>query len=123
MDERTWVRHNRARVGALACIAAGAVALLVGWIGVARSLYPAEQLTYLISGGLGGVCLIGVGALLWLSSDLQDEWTKLDLIEDALRDLAAVPEDTVAEPAVDGHQSGGSGASRPARLRGLVREG
>jgi hypothetical protein len=122
MDERTWVRHNRARVGAIVCIAAGAVALLAGWIGVARSLYPAEQLTYLISGGLGGVCLIGVGALLWLSSDLQDEWTKLDLIEDALRDLAAIEGNAAGTAAPDG-QNAGASAPGPARLRGLVREG
>jgi hypothetical protein len=120
MDERTWVRHNRARVGAIVCIAAGAVALVAGWIGVAKSLYPAEQLTYLISGGLGGVCLIGIGALLWLSSDLQDEWTKLDLIEDALRDLATDEAATV--PAVE-PQQGGASAGRSGRLRGLVHEG
>ena len=30
--------------------------------------------------------LLGVGAMLWLSADLRDEWRKLDRIEQAIRE-------------------------------------
>ena len=50
------------------------------------SPYAAAQLPYIISGGIGGIFLLGVGATLWLSADLRDEWRKLDCIEEALRE-------------------------------------
>ena len=64
------------------------MALLLGWIGVSGEAFPAKQLPYLISGGIAGVFILGVGALCWLSADLRDEWTKLDRIEEALNRLA-----------------------------------
>jgi hypothetical protein len=76
------------RAAAWAFALAGAVVLLLGWFGVSRYAYPADQLPYIVSGGIGGLFLLGVGATLWLSADVRDEWRKLDLIEDALRQLA-----------------------------------
>src|SRR5207249_878226 len=69
-------------------MAAGAVALILGWVGVSGEAFPAKQLPYLISGGIAGVFILGLGTLCWLSADLRDEWTKLDRIEDALNRLA-----------------------------------
>jgi len=43
-------------------IAAGFVAIGLGWRGAARSLIVAEQLPFLISGGVGGLALIVAGA-------------------------------------------------------------
>jgi hypothetical protein len=62
----------------------GALLLILGWFGVSGKGLIAEQMPYVISGGLGGIFLMGVGAALWLSSDLRDEWTKLDRIEHVL---------------------------------------
>lgn len=83
------------RVAAWVAVAAGGLALLVGWFGVSGSVLPAEQLPYILSGGLGGLALIAVGATLWLSADLRDEWTELHAIARQL-------EDAPAEPAADG---------------------
>jgi hypothetical protein len=77
MDLKTFLRTQWDRVGAWIAIAAGGVILLIGWVGVSAHVYPAEQLPYIISGGLGGVAIIGIGATLWLSADLRDEWTQL----------------------------------------------
>ncbi len=77
MDLKTFVRSQWDRVGAWGAIALGVVILLIGWLGVSNTVYPAEQLPYIISAGLGGVALIGIGAMLWLSADLRDEWTEL----------------------------------------------
>lgn len=78
MDVAKWIRSQWDRVGAWVCVVAGAVVLIVGWAGVSRYAYPADQLPYIISGGIGGLFLLGLGAMLWLSADLRDEWRKLD---------------------------------------------
>ena len=85
MEIGKWLRLQWDRVLAWVFVAVGAIALIAGWVGVSGSAYAAGQLPYLISGGIGGIFLLGVGATLWLSADLRDEWRKLDCIEDALR--------------------------------------
>jgi hypothetical protein len=95
MNPAKWLRLQWDRTLAWVLVAAGAIALIVGWIGVSGTAYSAEQLPYIISGGIGGIFLLGVGATLWLSADLRDEWRKLDRIEEALqqgqRDLTPLP--------------------------------
>jgi len=86
MSVVSYIKAQWDRVGAWMCIALGAVALVVGWVGVSGTAYPAEQMPYIVSGGLAGLFLLGVGIMLWLSADLRDEWHKLD----ALHDLEAV---------------------------------
>jgi hypothetical protein len=81
MDAKQWLRKNPDRVGAWLAIALGAVALFIGWQGASTTEYPAEQLPYILSGGIGGVLLVGIGATLLISADLRDEWRKLDRIE------------------------------------------
>jgi len=88
MELGRWLRLAWDRAAALALIATGAGALILGWVGVSGEAFPAKQLPYLISGGIAGVSILGLGALCWLSADLRDEWTKLDRIEDALNRLA-----------------------------------
>ena len=89
MDVMNTVRDHWDRVAGWAAVAAGALALLLGWLGVSRFTLPAAQLPYLISGGLGGIFLLGLGATLLLSADLQDDWRKLDDIEHKLDRLPA----------------------------------
>jgi hypothetical protein len=77
MDFLTFVRNQWDRVAAWVLIVLGALLLLVGWLGVSDALLPTEQMPYIVSGGLGGICLIGIGVMLWLSADLRDEWSEL----------------------------------------------
>lgn len=72
------------RVAAVVLTLAGAVALIVGWIGASGEGLTAKQIPFVLSGGLGGIFMMGLGAALWLSSDLRDEWVKLDRIEHVL---------------------------------------
>ena len=88
MNLGNWMRLAWDRAAAVILIAAGAVALVLGYVGVSGEAFPAKQLPYLISGGIAGVFILGVGALCWLSADMRDEWTKLDRIEGALNRLA-----------------------------------
>ena len=77
MDFLTLVRNQWDRVAAWVAIVLGALLLLLGWLGVSDALLPTEQMPYIVSGGLGGICLIGIGVMLWLSADLRDEWGEL----------------------------------------------
>jgi hypothetical protein len=72
MDPTKWLRLQWDRALAWVLVGAGAIALI-------------------ISGGMGGIFLLGVGATLWLSADLRDEWRKLDRIEEALQQREALP--------------------------------
>jgi hypothetical protein len=77
-----WARNQWDRVGAWVAIGLGLLLLLLGWQGVSRVPFVEEQLSYLASGGLGGLFLLGVGSTLWLSADLRDEWRQLDRLEE-----------------------------------------
>lgn len=88
MELKSFVRANWDRVAAAALVVLGVVALALGWWGISGTGIAAEQNPYLISGGLVGVALIGVGCTVWLSADLQDEWRRLDAVEERLAQLA-----------------------------------
>lgn len=79
-----WLVAQWDRTAAWAAVAAGAILLIVGWFEVSDTGFPAEQIPYVISAGLGGIFLLGLGSTLWLSADLRDEWRKLDRIEQAI---------------------------------------
>jgi len=93
----SWVRDQWDRVGAVVLVVVGALALLLGWLGISDAVLPSEQLPYLLSGGLLGVFLLGLGTTLWLSADLRDEWRKLDRLEQLVRGEAEVEVDQPAE--------------------------
>jgi hypothetical protein len=99
VDLINWLRVQWDRAGAWLCIALGILALILGWVGVSGNAYLAGQMPYLISGGVGGVFLLGVGGMLWLSADLRDEWHKLDRIERALNSAASSTEHPQDRPA------------------------
>jgi hypothetical protein len=76
---------------ALAVVAAacGAVALLVGYLGVSGTLDPGKQLPYLVSGGVGGLFLLGVAAALLFSADLGATREEIADLRDAVDSLTA----------------------------------
>jgi hypothetical protein len=73
---------------ALALLAAviGALALVLGWVGVSGVSLVTQQIPYLISGAVVGLVAFGVASTLWISADLRDEWAKLDDIYRAVTD-------------------------------------
>lgn len=123
MDAMTWLRAQWDRVAGFGLIGLGGLALLLGFRGVSNSGYVADQLTYIISGGLGGLFLLGCGAVLLLVAEMRDEWRKLDGIEALLRGELGVDAPSEAPPAEDPASSGGGGsngaaASTTGRRRG-----
>jgi hypothetical protein len=89
MDFWKWVSNERDRALAIVAVVVGAVAIVLGWLGVSRSVIATQQIPYLASGAVGGLFLLGGGATLWLSSDLRDEWRKLDDIQAEIREAVA----------------------------------
>ena len=97
MDLKTWLRAQWDRVLGAGAVLTGLVAILLGYRGVSRTPFPAEQIPYVISGAVIGIALIGIGLTSWLSADLRDEWRKLDRLERRL-DGSETP---LAEPAAE----------------------
>ena len=62
-------RFTTLQITALALGVAGLVALAVGWFGVSDKVEVWEQLPYLISGGLGGAVLIGLGITAYVAHE------------------------------------------------------
>lgn len=111
---KTYLRANWDRVTAWFLIGAGGLALFLGWLGVSRTPLPSEQIPYVVSGGLVGIALIGIGTMLWLSADLRDEWRKLDKLEETVR--AAIETAASADaPGRNGSQAARNGTKAPAR--------
>jgi len=98
MDLKVVIRGLWDRAGGWLLIAAGGLALVLGWVGVSGTPLPSEQIPYVVSGGLFGLALIGIGTTLLISADLGDEWRKLDAIESVLRSQRSLdgPADAVA---------------------------
>ena len=120
MDFKAWVRQQWDRFAGWVCIAFGAFAMLLGWLGVTDTAYPAEQLPYILSGGVFGLFLLGLGAVLLLSADLRDEWRKLDDIEDAIRSTATTTVEAAPAtqaPGTDPVPTNGARVRRPLSVR------
>lgn len=68
-------------------VAVGVLLLVLGWVGVSGEPDVASQLSYLASGGLGGLtsAIVGVGFL--ISEDLRSERSRLGRIEATLLDV------------------------------------
>ena len=79
------VQNQWDRSAAIAAAIAGLVAILAGYIGVSGTRDAAEQIPYLVSGGILGLFFLGVAHALWVSADLRDEWRKLNELDDATR--------------------------------------
>jgi hypothetical protein len=77
MEFLNLIRAQWDRAGAILCALAGAVELLIGWIGTSGTEHVAKQIPYVVSDGLTGIFLLGLAAVLWLSADLRDEWREL----------------------------------------------
>jgi hypothetical protein len=88
VDVKRWIRLHWDRLSAWVLTGTGIVVLLIGWRHIAGTPFPAEQVPYLVSAGIGGGLMVIFGAALLISADLRDEWHKLDRIESVLRSSA-----------------------------------
>jgi hypothetical protein len=74
-----------------ALIAAGFLILLLTWAGAAGTLYVPLQMPHIVSGGLGGLALIGLGGgLLYLQRGRRDDATHRRLTDELIDEAAAL---------------------------------
>ncbi|MGN6472507.1 MAG: hypothetical protein ACTHK4_02520 [Mycobacteriales bacterium] len=71
-------------------IAAGLIALFVGWWGVSGTALVAKQLPYIASAGLVGVVLVAIGNRIFMTNDLRRDSGRLDRLEQMVAELHAV---------------------------------
>lgn len=107
-------------LAALALIGA-VVALVAGYRGVSGKAFFAQEVPYLISGGVTAVLLLGIAGVLYLSADLRDQWRKLADISDTLDAMHSLDKER-AELALDFDQPADvrRQASQGKRRRGAV---
>ncbi|MGQ0465021.1 MAG: hypothetical protein ACT4QG_06835 [Sporichthyaceae bacterium] len=86
MEFVNWCRVQWDRALAVLAVVAGIVMVILGWIGVSDTGFIAKQMPYVVADGIGGLVLVIVGATLWLSADMNDEWRTLDRLEAATRE-------------------------------------
>ena len=92
MDDRMIDYLLRVAAGALTAL--GVVAVLIGYLGVRDQSDLVLQIPYLVSGGLGGLALVGLGALVLIQYQMRvqarrftelteslDEWKDAALAE------------------------------------------
>jgi hypothetical protein len=85
MNGSRWLKNQWDRTTAVVAVLIGGVAILLGWLGASGAELTTEQLPYLASGAVFGLFALGIGATLWLSADLRDEWRKLEEINQGLQ--------------------------------------
>ncbi len=92
MNLYRYLRAQGDRALAVAFALAGALVLLLGYLGTRDAVLVEEQLPYLVSGGFVGIFLLAVGAVLWLSADLRDDWRELRGLKQQVARLADAEE-------------------------------
>lgn len=112
-DFRVRLKKGAGRFGggfSIILIGLGLLAILFAWNGAAGEPYVAAQIPYLVSGGLIGVSLVGVGCTMMIIQAARVDRARMEAKYDAL--MAALER---------GAAVGGAGAPRD--LRGLVAAG
>lgn len=85
MELLRWVQGHWDRTLGFFLIALGAALSLLAYRGVSNSPHSVEDLSYLISGGIGALLALGVGATLLVCSDMRDEFRILGEVEASLK--------------------------------------
>lgn len=81
----------RRRSVGLGLVVAGIVAMLAGWVALRDATYPADEVSYLVSGGIAGVALIMTGLALVASANARQEaGGRLARVEQAIRSQSAI---------------------------------
>jgi hypothetical protein len=83
----TYLRAQWDRTIAVVSVFLGLLVLLIGWIGVSGADVVVKQLPYIMSGGIAGIIFVAIGAVMWISADLRDEWREIRQLRLHVADL------------------------------------
>jgi hypothetical protein len=84
MNDRLTNLGVKTLTGAL--IAGGLLFVLLGFLGVRRESNIVLQLPYLASGGIGGLALIGLGALVVVQNQIREQARRAAAVTEALEE-------------------------------------
>src|SRR2546423_9205968 len=98
-----WVGRATRPVVGWVLAGLGVIAILIGYLGISRESLVAKQLPYLISGGIGGIALVGAGAALIATEDLRRFRARLDRLAAMVGDLHGVLLSRPDAPSGNGH--------------------
>ena len=106
-----WVGRATRPVWGWILVGVGFLLLLIGYLGISREALVAKQLPYLISGGIGGIALVGFGAMLVGTEDLKRTHERIDHLEDLVADLhsALLSRPDAPAPSSNGESAGPAG--------------
>src|SRR5205085_9490672 len=82
-----WVGRATRPVGGWILVGVVFLLVLIGYLGISREALVAKQIPYLISGGIGGIALVGFGAMLVGTEDLKRTHERIDKLERLVTDL------------------------------------
>jgi hypothetical protein len=101
-------------------IAAGAICMLVGYLGVSRESIPAKQIPYLVSGGIGGIFLAVIGAYFLGTQEMRNDSGRLDRLERMVDELHGALLTRPDAPPRDNGTAGAPASTRAAAPRRVV---
>jgi hypothetical protein len=125
MDQRKL--NYLLKVAAAVCAVLGLAVIVVGYLGIRDEEDVVLQLPYLASGGLGGLALIGIGAMALIRAQMQEQTARFAELTDQLEEwkaaalgdlrgfLESAEVDVTLVPPAGGETSGPSALDR--RLR------
>jgi hypothetical protein len=108
-----WVGRATRPVVGWVLTGIGALALLIGYFGISREAIVAKQIPYLISGGIGGLALLIIGAVFLGTEDVRRDAARLDRLETMVEQLHAAL--LVADPSTPPLASDLTDFSSPSR--------
>ena len=103
-----WVVERWRLVLSVLFALGGFISLLIGWLGVSDTREVTDQLSYLASGGLIGLSLIAVAAILHRAEQRERELVRLQNVEMyllAIADSLGLLASTTSEPVVEGESA------------------
>jgi hypothetical protein len=74
------------KVTAAVCAVLGLMAVVIGYLGVRGEADMVLQLPYLASGGIGGLALIGIGAMALIRAQMQEQSARFSQLAEELDD-------------------------------------
>jgi len=108
--------RRRRLAAAAACGVIGLIALVAGFVGVSGTRLISDQLSYLASGSVVGLGLLGLGAMLLIADFMLEQEAAIG----ELRELVVALHDEAPAPALNGHAVVGGGGPAGATSDGLV---
>ncbi len=82
-----WVGRALRPYAGWVIAAFGFLFIIVGYLGVSREALVAKQLPYLISGGVGGIALVGAGAAFVAVEQIRRDSRRIDRVERMVLEL------------------------------------